>query len=64
MLKDSTFVLLSQGNNNTSTEQEHNAASQQNLAGRKSSIRLLFKMKHSVLTPAHKSQKRDKHKFF
>ena len=27
-------------------------------------IRLLFKIKHSVLTPAHKSQKRDKHKHF
>ena len=28
------------------------------------SIRLPFKIKHSVLTPAHKSQKRDKHKLF
>ena len=28
------------------------------------SIRLLFKIKCSMLTPAHKSQKRDKHKLF
>ena len=27
-------------------------------------IQLFFKIKHSMLTPAHKSQKRDKHNFF
>ena len=42
-----------------STEQTGSQAQKQQY-----NIWLLFKIKHSVLTPAHKSQKRDKHKFF
>ena len=51
---------------------ENDAAFQLNLAWSRQKVkrrnkktnnsRLLFKIKHSVLTPAHKSQKRDKHK--
>ena len=51
---------------------EHDAAIQLNLPPIRQEvkrqitncIRLPFKIKHSVLTPTHKSQKRDKHKLF
>ena len=51
---------------------EHDAAIQLNLAWSRlvvklrnnNNIRLLFKIRHSVLTPAHTSHKRDKHRLF
>ena len=52
---------------------EHDAAIQLNLAPSRQEVKqrnnnttsdYFLKIKHSVLTPAHKSQKRDKHKLF